>query len=169
MLAAMSSDASRSSHLPPGRTRVTHNRLLGLQVLVTAAAAKPRVLIIDPDPEASAILATWLEHAGISTVSISDGDAGLVHALDTTPQAVVCELYVPCRGETCLTSVVKREPRLAGIPVIAYSAWALEKDVDWAKSQGVDEFFSKPSRLADVAAAIQRLVAISDGRAVQAG
>ena len=136
---------------------------------IAPQAAKPLVLIIDPDPEASAILATWLEHAGISTVSITDGDAGLVHALDTTPRAVVCELYVPCRGETCLTGVVKREPRLAGVPVIAYSAWALEKDVDWAKSQGVDEFFSKPSRLADVAAAIQRLVANNESRAEQSG
>jgi len=60
-----------------------------------AAAAAPRVLVVDDEPEIAALIGELLEAAGYAATLAASGDAALQHLREATWDAVVCDLRMP--------------------------------------------------------------------------
>ena len=114
------------------------------------------ILLEDDDRN---ILIAWkriLQLEGYRVATASDGKAGLAAANKVQPVLVITDRSMPGRGgiEFCLQ--LRREPKLAGIPVVLVSAdhqIVLDPPI-W------DEFWQKPVSTETMLASIRRLIGL---------
>jgi len=83
--------------------------------------ARPRVLIVEDEPEIVHVLRDLLSTAGydVSTTDSVFGAAALVRQIN--PCAVLLDLGLPYRPGTILLAELKADPRTADVPVLIIS------------------------------------------------
>ncbi|MEX2269910.1 MAG: response regulator [Vicinamibacterales bacterium] len=82
-----------------------------------------RVLVIDDDPDALALLRARLEHTGRFTViTAASGQAGLELARDMDPALIVCDIYMPGMGGADVAAALAADDNLRQIPLLFLSA-----------------------------------------------
>jgi two-component system cell cycle response regulator len=91
----------------------------------------PRVLIVDDFDDTREMLHMILADAGFAVVSASSGSEAVALAKSCEPQAVLMDLYMPDMDGVEATRLIKTDPRLRDVPVVAYTARP-----DTAESEG---------------------------------
>lgn len=82
-----------------------------------------RVLAIDDDPDALALLKARLEHTGrFSVFTASDGESGLDLARDIDPDVIVCDIYMPGMGGADVAAALAEDEALRKVPLLFLSA-----------------------------------------------
>ena len=121
-----------------------------------AHTARPRVLVADPDPETSALLARALEWAGYEVSTASNGQEALELIGRLRPAATVLEATM----ELMNGYEVTRQVREAGHkrPILMISARAGKLDRDFAFTVGCDDYVKKPFHSSEVVARLALLV-----------
>jgi len=118
-----------------------------------------RMLIIDDDPVLLRSLRDTLEADGHSVESASGGQAGIAafSAAFTAGSAydvVITDLGMPHVDGRHVAAAIKRQSPAA--PVILLTGWGQRMAEDGELPEGIDMVLSKPPRLADLRAALQR-------------
>jgi two-component system OmpR family response regulator len=119
-------------------------------------SARPRVLVADPDPETSALLARALEWAGYEVSTAANGQEALELIGRLRPAATVLE----AKMELMNGYEVTRQVREAGHrrPILMISARAGKLDRDFAFTVGCDDYVKKPFHSSEVVARLALLV-----------
>lgn len=82
-----------------------------------------RVLLIDDDPDALALLKSRLEHTGrFSVITADNGQAGLELARDLEPAIIVCDIYMPGMGGAEVATALAADDTLRDTPLLFLSA-----------------------------------------------
>ncbi|WP_341890896.1 response regulator [Variovorax sp. YR752] len=103
-----------------------------------------RILVIE-DNVINLELMNYLLHAwGHETADAVDGEAGLAQAQRERPDLIVCDIQLPGIDGYEVARRLKAEPSLAGVPLIAVTAYAMVGDRDRALQAGFDGHFAKP-------------------------
>jgi two-component system, cell cycle response regulator len=103
-----------------------------------------RILVIE-DNAANLELMTYLLNAfGHLTLAARDGIEGVELALRTRPDLILCDLALPRLDGFGVATRLKREPALAGVPLLAVTASAMVGDRDKVIAAGFDGYISKP-------------------------
>ena len=85
--------------------------------------APVRVLLIDDDHDALALLKTRLEHTGRFRVTTADsGQSGLELARDIEPDIIVCDIYMPGMGGADVAAALAGDDELRSVPLLFLSA-----------------------------------------------
>lgn len=110
---------------------------------------RARVVVVEDEPEMLEILLVNLEQAGYSVVPARDGVEAcrLLDAADC--DAIVLDLGLPGMSGFRLASLLRRDPRLRGVPVLVVTAFQFEEVEDIAE-EGVQGFLTKPFDPADL-------------------
>ncbi len=108
------------------------------------------VLIIEDQEEIREALAEALELEGCVVSAASNGREGLAEARRGHPDLILLDLMMPVMNGWQFRAAQKRDPRIAGIPVVVVSAFADRGDID------VAGFISKPCTIDEVLGAVQR-------------
>jgi two-component system cell cycle response regulator DivK len=101
------------------------------------------VLIIDDEPSNIDVLAMLLEQEGISHTAVTttrDISDAIDRALSIS--VVFLDLEIPNSEYYDLIRILKADPRLVGVPIIAYTVHTSE--IDQARHAGFDGFLGKP-------------------------
>lgn len=123
--------------------------------------SQPRtVLIVEDDPTNRMLAARILRSAEIEFFEAVDGEQALLWLAARRPDIVLMDLSLPGIDGWEVTRRIRREPRLADLPVLAVSAHAMSGDRERAIAAGCDDYLSKPYRPAELIAAITRLCLI---------
>jgi CheY-like chemotaxis protein/chemotaxis signal transduction protein len=124
----------------------------------------PRVLLVD---DSEVILTFEREalsgHYNISTAG--NGRQALEQIRDTGPAAVVLDLSMPEMGGLELLRVLRADSGLASLPVVIASSEDHRRDE--CLRAGADEFLAKPVRAPDLLAAVNRIIAGAQQRAMR--
>ncbi len=145
----------------PGRGSVFRVALPAVVSLVPAgrpATAPKIVLSIDDDPDLLEVLAASLEPAGYRVVACTDGDLGLAKARELRPYAVTLDIRLPVRDGWSILEELRRDPELAGIPVIVLT---VTDDRALGERYGVSGYITKPFRREQL---IERLDSLNEAR-----
>jgi CheY-like chemotaxis protein len=116
-------------------------------------------LIVDDDHDSCRILGALLPRVGLDPVVVSDGVAAIGLARSRPFALLISELYMPTAEVRCFVQAAKREPALAQVPLLVYSAHCTEADMLWAAECGCEGFLAKPARWSELEPAITRLLA----------
>ena len=102
-----------------------------------------KVLIIDDHADTAEILTHFVERAGGSATSASDGTAALQMLRSDLPDAVVLDCHLPGLSGYDVLRAMRGDERLRAIPVLMYSADATPANRDQAYDLGVQEYVVK--------------------------
>lgn len=87
--------------------------------------ARKQVLVIDDDPETSALVTAILSQT-YEVDSAADGIQGLKLARLRLPSLIVCDIMMPRMGGKELLDAMSRDPALQCVPVLTMSGWDLD-------------------------------------------
>ncbi len=118
-----------------------------------------KILVIEDDPDSRDLARYALELAGHDVQDAATAEAGIEVARGDRPDLVVLDLSLPGALDGLQAArIMKSDPALAAIPLVAVTAQAMRVDRARAMDAGFDEFFVKPmADLEAFCAAVDRL------------
>ena len=123
---------------------------------------KPRILVVDDEPQLTRVLRTGLTSRGYDVRAAADGLAGFETFTDWHPDLVITDLAMPAMDglELC-----RRLRAISQVPIIVLSAKGEEKTKVEALDVGADDYVTKPfgidELLARVRASLRRSSAVT--------
>lgn len=118
------------------------------------------VLIVDDNPHNLKLVRVLLSRAGHDVHTAQDAEEALALLEDLRPKLILMDLQLPGMDGLELTRRLKKDPRHAGVTIIAITAYAMRGDEERAIAAGCDGYVAKPIDIA----AVRRLVAHHLGR-----
>jgi two-component system KDP operon response regulator KdpE len=115
-------------------------------------AAGPRILVVEDDDEARAVLVRELESRGYRTDEAPDGATALARWEAIRPDVVLLDLGLP---DIDGLDVIRRIRRDAMTPIVILSGRYAEREKVEALERGADDYVTKPFGLAELHARIR--------------
>lgn len=126
----------------------------------TAAAAPPRILVVDDDPGMRTLLEAYLGDSGFAVDTAADGAAMWQRVAAGMPDAIVLDLMLP--GEDGL-SLARRLRGESNVPILMLSARGEEIDRVVGLEMGADDYLPKPFSPRELLARLRALLRRSQG------
>jgi two-component system phosphate regulon response regulator PhoB len=105
---------------------------------------KPRILVVDDEPEAVELVEFNLRQAGFDVMSAADGAEALKKARAHLPTLIVLDLMLPELDGLEVCKMLRRDPATSAIPIIMLTARAAEMDRVLGLELGADDYVTKP-------------------------
>jgi two-component system cell cycle response regulator len=103
-----------------------------------------RILIVEDNPENLELMRYLLQAFGHEPLVAADGLAGLAAARRDAPDLILCDIHMPGLDGHGVLAGLRRDPRLARIPVLAVTALAMIGDRGKLLAAGFDGYIGKP-------------------------
>lgn len=116
---------------------------------------RPRILIVDDEPDLLSVLRFGLEVEGFEVIDASDGEQGLSKARECMPDLMVLDLMLPKLDGYKVCRSLKFDERYKKIPIFILSARSGETDRKLAIDLGADAFITKPYDMKDLVGRIR--------------
>ena len=104
----------------------------------------PRILVAEDDEMSRDMLARRLRRKGFEVVTAVDGREAVKLAIETTPDLILMDLSMPSVDGWEAVKWVRKNPRIAEVPVIALTAYEIEGIASAVRTAGFDDFERKP-------------------------
>jgi DNA-binding response OmpR family regulator len=131
------------------------------------------ILIVDPDPEARALIAKSLGVPSVITSEVATASDAVAFVSETRPDLIILDANLPDISGLGLCRLLRETPDTASTPIVVLSAQDSEIDRIMAFETGADDFIAKPFYPPELAArigAIRRgLSSRSRGRRLEEG
>lgn len=119
------------------------------------ARTKPRILIVEDEPQLRALLRLYLEREGYAVADVGDGASALTAYDAQPPDLVILDLMLPkMQGETVLEELRDR----GSVPVLITSAKRTDADRIAGLRQGADDYLGKPFNPHEVTARVAAIL-----------
>ena len=105
---------------------------------------KPKILVVDDEPDALDLIQYNLKAAGYDVVTADDGEEALKKARTTQPALVILDVMLPEVDGLEVCKALRREPATATVPIIMLTAKAAEIDRVLGLELGADDYVTKP-------------------------
>ena len=105
-----------------------------------------RILVVEDDADNRRIVVKVLTVEGYEVLEAIDGRSALATARKEHPDLIIMDLAMPGLDGWQAASQLKSDPKVADIPIIALTAFAMRGDEEKAREAGCDGYLSKPCR-----------------------
>src|SRR5262249_21379323 len=119
-----------------------------------------RILLADDNPDNLDVLGKFFRQLGFDVDEAPDGGEAVRVALANRPDIVFMDLVMPTVDGFSATAEFPRLPALATVPIVAVPASAFDATRTQSVNAGCQAFLSKPIKLDEVAALVERLLDI---------
>jgi CheY-like chemotaxis protein len=103
-----------------------------------------RVLVVEDQIENLDLMVYLLRAFGHETLVARDGAEGVAAITRDQPNLVVMDLQMPVMDGYQAASVIKADPAVSSIPLIAVTAYAMVGDRERIMAAGFDGYLTKP-------------------------
>ena len=121
----------------------------------TPRAAGLTVLVADDNDVAQRLCRRVLEKAGYGVLIAADGLQAVDAALKQHPAMILMDVAMP--GIDGLEAMRRIKAEVPAMPIVIASAHSMSSDRERFLAAGADDVLSKPFRLADLVAVVQKL------------
>jgi DNA-binding response OmpR family regulator len=105
---------------------------------------KPRILVVDDEPDALELIGFNLRSAGFDISTAEDGGQALKLARDLQPDLILLDVMLPEVDGLEVCKILRRDAATSGIPIIMLTAKAAEMDRVLGLELGADDYVTKP-------------------------
>ncbi len=123
---------------------------------------KPKILIVDDEPETVELLQYNLDRAGYATLAAADGEEALKKTRSAQPALIVLDLTLPQLDGIEVCKILRRDATTAAIPIIMLTARASELDRVLGLELGADDYLTKPFSPRELVLRIRKILARHD-------
>ena len=103
-----------------------------------------RILVVDDQEDLRGVLRDLLIGSGYSVIEAADGEAGVAKAKSDNPDLILMDIQMPVIDGYEATRLIKGDPALNPIPIVAVSSFAMKGDEEKARAAGCDHYVTKP-------------------------
>jgi PAS domain S-box-containing protein len=140
-----------------------YNRLQGTGSLAYSKdSTLPRIFIADDNEVVLQMVADYLEAKEYRVNKARSGLELLEQIGEVRPDAIIMDIQMPGMSglETLRLLRAHTDPQIAQIPVVAVTALAMTGDRERCLEAGANEYMSKPVKLKELTATLQKLIGI---------
>jgi len=119
---------------------------------------KPKILVVDDEPEAVELLEFNLKQAGYVVSTAGDGAEALKRARSQTPDMIVLDVMLPEMDGFEICKSLRLDSSTAKIPIIMLTAKAAEIDRVLGLELGADDYLTKPFSPRELLLRIKKLL-----------
>jgi two-component system cell cycle response regulator len=102
------------------------------------------ILLIEDNPANMELMSYILRAFGYSIKTAQDGLEGLMEARREPPNLIICDIQLPTMDGFEVARLLKSDPHLRGVPLLAVTALAMMGDRNKVMSAGFDGYITKP-------------------------
>ena len=113
-------------------------------------AAERIILLVEDNEVNRDMLVRRLQRAGHKVATAGDGEAALTAMREQHPAVVLMDMNLPVKDGWTACREAQQDPSIAGIPIIALTAHAMEEDKHRALEAGCSAYATKPVDFPDL-------------------
>jgi CheY-like chemotaxis protein len=117
-----------------------------------------KVLVAEDNPINRELLRELLENRGYAVVEACDGQEALRMVDETQPDILLLDISMPVLDGFAVVRKIRENPRLASLPVVAVTAYAMQGDREKILNSQFDGYLSKPVNSRSLAEELDRLL-----------
>ncbi len=102
------------------------------------------ILVVDDNAANVKLLSFLLSSKGYQVRTAADADEALREVAARRPRLILMDLQLPGMDGLALTRLLKADPAMRGVAIVAVTAYAMSEDRTRAIEAGCDGFISKP-------------------------
>lgn len=125
-----------------------------------------RVLVVEDAPDTRELLRLLFEEEGYKVLTVGDGLSAVEMARTELPDAIIMDMSLPGLDGYHAAKLIRREPALAGVLLIACTAFNRWEWGGKAIAAGFDAFLTKPIDLRRLSATVSSLLSRKADRGV---
>jgi len=122
------------------------------------------IIVVEDEPDTAEMFAEMMRIAGYRVLHSYSGAQALNMITREKPAAVLLDLMMPDVSGIEVLKFMRRDPRLADIPVIVVSAKILPEDVKMGIEAGATVYLTKPVAFKDLKQAVERWTGLQDAQ-----
>jgi len=126
---------------------------------------KRRLMIVDDDPDALALMEKILMDAGFELIKVSNATEVGLKAVQMLPDLILLDFLMPELNGFEVCKALRNNESTRNIPIMAVTCLTKEQDIERIFSCGADEYMAKPFKVDKLLDKVQEL--INRGRTVQ--
>jgi two-component system cell cycle response regulator DivK len=102
------------------------------------------VLIVDDNEKNLRLARDVLRLKGFKTAEAATGESALSRAAAELPAVILMDIRLPDMSGVDALRRLKNDPATATIPVVALTAFAMDREREWLLAEGFDGYLAKP-------------------------
>ena len=119
---------------------------------------KPRILVVDDEPDAVELVEFNLKQAGFDVVTAADGAEALRKARSAQPALVILDVMLPEVNGLEVCKLLRRDPATSGVPILMLTAKAAEIDRVLGLELGADDYVVNPFSPRELVLRVKKLL-----------
>lgn len=116
------------------------------------------IVIVEDEKDTADLFAEMGRLLGYQVHTSGGGHTALAMIAEKKPSLVVLDVMIPDFSGLDILKFMRRDPRLAKIPVVIVSAKSLPADIRDGLAAGADDYLTKPVSFQDLRLAIERSI-----------
>ena len=117
-----------------------------------------KVLVVDDNPISRELVREVLEDNDREVLEAENGEEALRVIAGERPDVVLLDIQLPVYDGYEVLRRVRADLKLAGLPVIALTAYAMRQDREKAFAAGFDDYITKPIDAASLRARVAKIL-----------
>ncbi len=126
---------------------------------------KKRVMVVDDDPDALALMGNILTDEGYELIKVSNATEVGLKAVQMTPDLILLDFLMPEINGFEVCKALRANELTRSIPIMAVTCLTKEEDIERIFECGADEYLPKPFKVDQLQEKVEEL--IGKGRPVE--
>jgi CheY-like chemotaxis protein len=120
----------------------------------------PKVLIVDDNALNAELVGIILRTAAMEVACAGDATVAMQCIRSFRPDLILMDVQLPGMDGLAFTRMIKGDPQLRHIPIVALTAYAMYTDEQKMREAGCDGYLAKPIDVATFAARIRGFLTV---------
>ena len=121
------------------------------------------VLIIEDEADAAELFAEMMRVSGFHVLKTTNSTPALSMMSSNKPDVVILDIMMPETSGLDILRQMRRDPELAGIPVVVVSAKSMPADIKNGMEAGASTYLTKPVGFLELKEAVEKAMGIQAG------
>ena len=153
----------RASRTPGGHYRILEHDLDAFREEYDMfprekGTTKKRVMIVDDDPDALALMEKILTDEGVEIVKVSNATEVGLKAAQLTPDLILLDFLMPDINGFDVSKAIRENELTRTIPIMAVTCLTKEEDIERIFECGADEYLAKPFKVEQLQEKVRELI-----------
>jgi len=122
------------------------------------ALDQKKVMIVEDEPDAAELFSEMMRISGYHVFKFLHSGPAMQALIHERPDVVLLDIMMPDASGLDVLRFIRREPALAGLPVIIISAKSLPSDISTGLDAGASIYLTKPVAFQDLKQAVDRVL-----------
>ncbi|HAX77391.1 MAG TPA: response regulator [Cyanobacteria bacterium UBA11372] len=114
-----------------------------------------KILLIEDDEYLLLLIERFLKSKGFNVLTAENGFIGLILAKEQKPDLIICDIKMPVLDGYGVLENIRKDLKIAKIPVFFISFYADDESISRAYQLGVNDYLKKPLDLNELLAKIK--------------